>query len=276
MTSVLITGASRGIGRACALRLDRRGFDVIAGVRSNEAGRRLAAEASTGLRVVHLDVADGGSVRAAADAAGDRLDVLINNAGIAVGGVVEALSVDDLRRQLEVNVVGQVAVTQAMLPALRASTGRIVFISSVSGRVSSPVLTPYAASKFALEAIADGLRVELRPWGIDVVLVAPGSIDTDIWRSGLKQFDDGVAAMTDEHRRLYAKLLSGSRKLIASTARRAAPVEKVAGIVEKAVTASRPRARYVVGADARAQIALRSLLPDRAYDALVARLLGVG
>ena len=276
VTSVLITGASRGIGRACALRLDRRGFDVIAGVRSKEAGRRLAAEASTRLRVVHLDVADGGSVRAAADAAGDRLDVLINNAGIAVGGVVEALSVDDLRRQLEVNVVGQVAVTQAMLPALRAATGRIVFISSVSGRVSSPVLTPYAASKFALEAIADGLRVELRPWGIDVVLVAPGSIDTDIWRSGLKQFDDGVAAMTDEHRRLYAKLLSGSRKLIASTARRAAPVEKVAGIVEEAVTASRPRARYVVGADARAQIALRSLLPDRAYDALVARLLGVG
>ena len=175
VASVLITGASRGIGRACALRLDRRGFDVIAGVRSEEAGRRLVAEASDRLRVIHLDVTDAAAVRAAADAAGDRLDALVNNAGIAVGGIVEMLSLDDLRRQLEVNVVAQVAVTQAMLPAVRTARGRIVFISSVSGRVSSPVLTPYTASKFALEAIADGLRVELRPWGIDIVLVEPGS-----------------------------------------------------------------------------------------------------
>jgi NAD(P)-dependent dehydrogenase (short-subunit alcohol dehydrogenase family) len=275
MPSVLITGASRGIGRASALRLDHRGFDVIAGVRSEEAGRRLAAEASERLRVVHLDVTDGGSVQAAAEAVGDRLDALINNAGVVVAGVVEALSVDDLRDQLEVNVVGQVAVTQAMLPALRAARGRIVFISSVSGRVSSPVLTPYTASKFALEAIADGLRLELRPWGIDVVLVEPGSIDTDIWRGSEQQFDDGVAAMTEEHRRLYAKLMSGMRKLIVATAKRAAPVEKVVGVIEEAVTASRPRARYVVGADARAQIVVRALLPDRAYDAVVARLLGV-
>ena len=122
-------------------------------------------------------------MRAAAETVGDRLDVLVNNAGIAVGGVLEALPLDDLRHQLEVNVVGQVAVTQALLPALRAASGRIVFISSVSGRASVPALTPYAASKFAIEAIADGLRVELRAWGIDVVLVEPGSIDTDIWRA---------------------------------------------------------------------------------------------
>ena len=275
MASVLITGASRGIGRACALRLDRRGFDVIAGVRSEEAGRRLVAEASDRLRVIHLDVTDAAAVRAAADAAGDRLDALVNNAGIAVGGIVEMLSLDDLRRQLEVNVVAQVAVTQAMLPALRTARGRIVFISSVSGRVSSPVLTPYTASKFALEAIADGLRVELRPWGIDIVLVEPGSIDTDIWRSGEEQFDSVVAAMTEEHRRLYTELLTGTRKLLASTAKRAAPVDKVSKIVEEAVTTPRPRARYVVGADARIQIALRSLVPARAHDALIARLLGV-
>jgi NAD(P)-dependent dehydrogenase (short-subunit alcohol dehydrogenase family) len=274
--SVLITGASRGIGRACALRLDRRGFDVIASVRSEDAGRRLAAEASGRLRVVHLDVADGESVRAAADAAGGRLDVLVNNAGIAVGGILEALPLDDLRRQLEVNVVGQVAVTQAMLPALRAASGRIVFISSVSGRASVPALTPYSASKFALEAIADGLRVELRAWGIDVVLIEPGSIDTDIWRSGEEQLDGTVAAMSDEHRRLYERLLSGTRKVVAATAKRAAPVEKVVDVIERAVTAERPRARYIVGADARAQIALRTLLPARTYDALLARMLGVG
>jgi NAD(P)-dependent dehydrogenase (short-subunit alcohol dehydrogenase family) len=273
--SVLITGASRGIGRACALRLDRRGFDVIAGVRSEEAGRRLAAEAAGRLRVVQLDVVDAESVRAAATAVGDRLDVLVNNAGIAVGGIVESLPLDDLRHQLEVNVVGQVAVTQALLPALRAAAGRIVFISSVSGRASVPALTPYSASKFALEAIADGLRVELRAWDIDVVLIEPGSIDTDIWRSGEQQLDHTVTSMSEEHRRLYGRLLTGTRKLVVATAKRAAPVEKVVDVVERAVTAERPRARYVVGADAKAQLALRSLLPTRAYDALLARMLGV-
>ena len=227
------------------------------------------------MRIIHLDVTDALEVRAAAEAAGERLDALINNAGIAVGGIVEMLSLDDLRRQLEVNVVGQVAVTQAMLPALRAARGRIVFISSVSGRVSLPALTPYTASKFALEAIADGLRVELRPWGIEIVLVEPGSIDTDIWRAGEEQLDSFVAAMTEEHRQLYGELLVGTRKLLGSTARRAAPVEKVASVVEDAVIRSRPRARYVVGADARIQIAIRSLAPARAHDALLARLLGV-
>jgi NAD(P)-dependent dehydrogenase (short-subunit alcohol dehydrogenase family) len=276
MTSVLITGASRGIGRASALALDHAGHDVIAGVRDEEAGRRLAAEASGRLRIVHLDVTDHGSVQAAAEAAGDRLDALVNNAGIAVGGVVEALDLGELRRQLDVNVVGQVAVTQALLPALRAASGRVVFISSVSGRVSAPVMTPYTASKFALEAIADGLRVELRPWGVRVVLVEPGSIDTDIWRGADEQFSATLAAMSEEHRRLYDGLLTGSRKLIRATAKRAAPAEKVVKVVEQAVTAPRPRTRYVVGADARGQILMRTVLPDRAFDAVVARMTGAG
>src|SRR4051794_4747206 len=275
MSTVLITGASRGIGRATALALDRRGLEVIAGVRSTDAAEQLRAEASERLRTVELDVTDTGSIRAAAEGVGPRLDALVNNAGIAVGGVVEALPIEELRQQLEINVVGQVAVTQALLPALRAARGRIVFISSVSGRVSSPALTPYTASKFALEAIADGLRVELRHWGIDVVLIEPGSIDTDIWREGERQLATGVAAMTEEHRQLYARLLSGTRKVITSTAKRAAPVEQVVKVVENAVTTSRPRVRYVVGADARVQIALRSLLPDRAFDTLVARTFGI-
>jgi NAD(P)-dependent dehydrogenase (short-subunit alcohol dehydrogenase family) len=270
VASVLITGASRGIGKACALHLAGRGHDVIAGVRSEEAGAELAER---GVRTVRLDVTDEASVRAAAADVG-RLDVLVNNAGIAVGGVVEALPLDELRRQLEVNVVGQVAITQALLPALRASRGRVVFMSSVSGRVSSPVLTPYTASKFAIEAIADGLRIELRPWGIKVVLVEPGSIDTDIWRGATAEFDSTVGEMSEEHRRLYSGLLAGSRKLIAATAKRAAPIEKVVAAVEQAVTAERPRARYVVGADARVQIALRSVVPPRVLDALTARMVG--
>src|SRR4051794_29590348 len=145
MSSILITGASRGIGRASALALARAGHEVIAGVRDEAAGDSLIAESSGRISTVRLDVTDAASVRAAADAVGARLDVLVNNAGIAVGGVVEALDVDELRRQLEVNVVGQVAVTQAMLPALREARGRVVFISSVSGRVSAPAMTPYTA-----------------------------------------------------------------------------------------------------------------------------------
>jgi NAD(P)-dependent dehydrogenase (short-subunit alcohol dehydrogenase family) len=272
--SVLITGASRGIGRASALALERRGWDVIAGVRSAEAGERLVADSSGRLRTVTLDITDPAAVRAAAEAAGPRLDALVNNAGIAVGGVVEGLSLDELRHQLDVNVVGQIGVTQALLPAVRAARGRVVFISSVSGRVSVPAMTPYTASKFAIEAIADGLRVELRPWGIRVVLVEPGSIDTDIWRRAEEQFDATIGAMSDEHRGLYDSQLKGMRKVIAATAKRAAPVEKVVGTVEEAVTASRPKTRYVVGADARGQILLRGLLPDRAFDALIARATG--
>jgi NAD(P)-dependent dehydrogenase (short-subunit alcohol dehydrogenase family) len=276
VASILITGASRGIGRATALALDSAGHDVIAGVRDEEAGRALVAESSGRLRTVQVDVTDSTSVQAAAQAVGDRLDVLINNAGIAVGGVVEALDVDELRHQLDVNVVGQVAMTQAVIPALRAARGRVVFISSVSGRVPSPVMTPYTASKFAIEAIADGLRVELRPWGIGVVLVEPGSIDTDIWRGADDQFSATIEQMSDDHRRLYDGLLTGTRKLIRATAKRAAPVEKVVKVVQEAATAEKPRTRYVVGADARGQILMHRLLPDRAFDALVARMTGAG
>jgi NAD(P)-dependent dehydrogenase (short-subunit alcohol dehydrogenase family) len=274
MSSVLITGASRGIGRATALALDRAGHEVIAGVRDEEAAGRLVAAASGRLRTVSLDVTDASSVRAAAEAVGGRLDALVNNAGVAIGGVVEALDLDALRRQLEINVVGQVAVTQALLPAIRAAAGRVVFISSVSGRVSAPALTPYTASKFAIEAIADGLRLEVRRWGIRVVLVEPGSIDTDLWRNAEAQFDAEVAAMDPEHRRLYDELLTGTRKLIRSTAKRAAPLDKVTAAVVEAVTAERPRTRYVVGSDARGQLLLKAALPDRAFDAVVARVTG--
>ena len=274
MSTVLITGASRGIGRACALALDHRGLDVIAGVRSDEAAESVRAAGSERLRTVKLDVTDADSIEAAAEHVGPRLDVLVNNAGLAVGGVLEAVPIEELRRQLDVNVVGQVAVTQAFLPALREASGRVVFISSVSGRVSAPIMGPYTASKFAIEAIADSLRVELRAWDIDVVLVEPGSIDTDIWRGAIDQFDNTTAQMSEEHRRLYEPMLTRSRKLIGQTAKRAAPVEKVVKVVEEAVTAQRPRTRYLVGADARGQLLLRRLLPDRAFDAITARMIG--
>jgi len=272
--NVLVTGASRGIGLATAQRLLRNGWHVFAGVRRLSDADDLRRGSEDRCTPVQLDITDADDVAALDQVLPSRLDGIVNNAGIAVAAPLEAVQVDDLRHQLEVNVVGQVAVTQALLPALRASAGRIVFISSVSGRVSAPLMTPYTASKYAIEAIADGLRVELRPWGVRVVLIEPGSIDTDIWRGAESQFDETIGTMSEEHRRLYDKLITGSRKFIRSTAKRAAPVEKVVKAVEQAVTSSRPRTRYVVGADARGQLIMKGLLPDRAFDAMVARMVG--
>ena len=264
-----------------ALRLAHRGWEVHAGVRRADDGDALRAAADIGavggaVRPVVLDVTDAAQVAALPGALGERLDAVVNNAGIVVSGPLEAVGVDDLRRQLDVNVVGQVAVTQAVLPLLREATGRVLFVGSVSGRIASPFMGAYNASKFALEGIADAMRMELRRWGIHVVLVEPGSIDTDLWRTAEEQFSTGVAAMSEEHRRLYGDLLAGSRKLIRATARRAAPVEKVVKVVEHAVTSPRPRTRYVIGADARGQILLHNVLPDRAFDAVVARMTGAG
>ena len=275
MASVLVTGASRGIGRATALRLARHGWQVHAGVRRAEDGASLQAEAPRdAVHPVTLDLRDPEQIAALPQAVGGQLDAVVNNAGIVVGGPVEALALADLREQLDINVVAQVAVTQAVLPMLRASKGRVVFVSSVSGRVSTPFMGAYTASKFAIEALADSLRIELRPWGIPVVLVEPGSIDTDLWRNALDVADETEAKMSAEHRRLYSRQLTGMRKTVAMVQRRTSPVDKVAVAVERGVTASRPRARYLVGSDARAQVAMRGALPTRVLDAVLARVMG--
>jgi NAD(P)-dependent dehydrogenase (short-subunit alcohol dehydrogenase family) len=270
--SVLVTGAGRGIGRTTALRLAKAGWDVHAGVRRLEDGEALAKEAGAGRIVpVELDVVDAAQVAALPDAIGTRLDGLVNNAGTVVNGPVEGVPIDELRSQLEVNVVGQVAVTQAMLPLLREAKGRIVFIGSVSGRVATPFTGAYNASKFALEGLADALRMELRPWGIKVALVEPGPIDTDLWRLALESGEEAVERMTPQHRELYADQIASMRKAVPGIQRRAAPAEKVAAVIERALTSSRPRARYLVGADARGQVALRTALPTPVFDAAVTR-----
>src|SRR4051794_6485942 len=272
MPSVLITGASRGIGRACALHLAAKGWDVYAGVRSEIDGVALQGEATGRLEPVTLDVCNAQQIAELPDRVGGTLDALINNAGIVVSGPVEALKLDELRHQFEVNVIGQVAVTQAMLLLLRASKGRILFMSSISGRVSAPFLSAYAASKFAMEAMADSLRIELRPWKIGVILIEPGSIDTDMWRNALDVADRTEAELRPEHRQLYAGQLAGMRKAVAGIQRRTAPVEKVTAAVERALTSTRPKARYLVGADARAQVALQAMLPTRVLDAATVRM----
>jgi NAD(P)-dependent dehydrogenase (short-subunit alcohol dehydrogenase family) len=275
MPNVLITGASRGIGRAVALRMAELGWDVLAGVRSAADGEQLSAAAPGRIAAVELDVTDAEHLAALDGKLPQRLDGVVNNAGIAVGGALEALPIDELRHQLEVNVVGQVAVTQAVLPRLRASRGRIVFISSISGMLASPMLGAYAASKFAIEAIGDAFRVELRPWGIPVSLVQPGQIDTDIWRTAPEVLDKTVGAMTAEHRALYAGHIEGMRKAIPRAQKMAVPVDGVARAVEKALTARRPRARYVVGRGAGAAKMLARFAPAPVSDRVLGATSGV-
>jgi NAD(P)-dependent dehydrogenase (short-subunit alcohol dehydrogenase family) len=286
MPTALVTGASTGIGQATALRLARAGWTVLAGVRDDAAGGRLAAEAAErggGGRVepIALDVTDARQIADAAAlvAARDggsgpgRLDALVNNAGIGVGGPLELIGIEDVRRQLDVNVVGQVAVTQALLPALRAARGRIVFLSSVGGRVAMAFTAPYAASKHAIEAIGDALRVELRTSHVQVALVEPGSVVTPIWDKGRAEAER--FAVPDELRQQYGQIPEAMDTMLRSTAERGVPPEQVAETIERALSAPRMRARYVVGRDARVMIAVRRLLPDLVFDRLARRVLGV-
>ncbi len=266
MPSVLVTGASRGIGRATVSRLVASGWEVTAGVRRSADGDALVEEFAERVTPITLDVTDEDQVEALARSLPATLDALVNNAGIVVGGPVEGLPPTELRRQLEVNVVGQAAVTQAVLPRLRSSRGRVVFVSSVSGRVATPMSGAYNASKFALEGMADALRMELAPWGIKVVLVEPAQTDTDLWRDAETSVNETVALLSDEHRRLYSRHISGFVRTIPRNQRAAVPVDTVAATIERALTAKRPRARYLPGAGARAQMLLGRMTPTPLRD----------
>lgn len=276
--TVLISGASTGIGRASAVRLASAGWDVFAGVRKAEDGESVKAESPDRIAPVILDVTDQATIDATAqfvrDAIGDRgLNGLVNNAGITVQGPLEFLPVDALRRQLEVNVVGQVALTQAVMPEIRAGDGRIVNMGSVGGRVAHPFLGPYNASKFAVEALTDSLRKELRPWGIHVIVVEPGSMATEIWDKGERGAEELLESIGPKGRDLYGATLEKLRTFAAKTGERGGSPAKVAKVVERALTTGRPRTRYLVGPDAKAQVVLDTLLPDRAFDAVERRLI---
>jgi NAD(P)-dependent dehydrogenase (short-subunit alcohol dehydrogenase family) len=268
---VLVTGASTGIGHATATHLRARGWDVLAGVRKQQDGESLAAQ---GIEVVLLDVTDEASIAAAAKQVGDRpLHGLVNNAGVAIGGPLEYLPVERLRYLLEVNVVGVVAVTQALLPALRRATGRVVNIGSVGGRVSSPFVGPYNASKHAIEAITDSWRQELARWGLHVVVVEPGSVSTPIWSKGVEQVKEQRGSLPPDALERYGKELAAFDGIMERMDRMGVEPLKVARVVEKALTSRRPRPRYLVGVDAHAQVGLKTVLPTRVLDASVRKLL---
>jgi NAD(P)-dependent dehydrogenase (short-subunit alcohol dehydrogenase family) len=278
--SALITGASTGIGQASALRLDSEGWRVFAGVRREEDAAALREAASERLVPLILDVTDPGQIAGAAEQVGEAvgdvgLDGLVNNAGIGVFGPLETLPVDDFRRQVEVNLTAQLAVTQAMLALIRRSRGRIVFVSSVGGRIALPFGGAYHASKYGIEAVTDSLRQELRPWGIEVAAIEPGSIDTAIWDRG-EQIAEEVAVRTPAaQEELYGETIERFRAAVQRTAARAISPDKVAKAIAHALIARRPRTRYLVGLDARGQAFLSWLLPDRLRDRLVARIMRI-
>jgi len=270
--TVLITGASTGIGEATAHHLKEHGFDAVGAVRRPEDAERLR---SAGLRTVTLDVTDPESIAAARSALGDGpLAGLVNNAGIAVAGPLEFLPLEQLRRQLEVNLVGQVAVIQRFLAPLRAGRGRIVNVSSIGGRVALPLLGAYSMSKFGLEGMSDSLRRELRPQGVDVVVVEPGGVKTPIWRKGNELAADLQAGMPPEAGRLYGAMIEALRAETVNIERvRGMEPREVAEAIAAALTAKRPRARYVVGKDAKLRAPMAAVLPDRVMDRLIARAL---
>lgn len=275
-----MTGSSTGIGRATALRLDREGWRVFAGVRREEDAESLRAEASERLAPVGLDVADAAQIAAAADLIGKEvgesgLDGIVNNAGVAVLGPLETIPLDDFRRQIEVNLTGQVAVTQAMLSSIRRARGRVVFVSSIGGRMALPFGGPYHAAKFGLEAAADCLRQELRPWRIGVSVIEPGSIDTPIWERGEQIADEISARSPAAQGELYGEAIERFRKAVRGTAERGIPPDKVAAAISHALSASRPRTRYLVGADAHGQALAARLLPDRILDAVIRRVMRI-
>ncbi|HXV68698.1 MAG TPA: SDR family NAD(P)-dependent oxidoreductase [Nitrospira sp.] len=272
--AVVITGASTGIGAACALHLDRSGFQVFAGVRKLDDGTALRQRASERLIPLVLDVTDQDSIHKSQVMVSERVGKdglfgLINNAGIAVVGPLEAVPISELRRQLEVNLIGQVAVIQAFLPLIRQARGRIVNMGSIAGRAALPLMGPYAASKFALEAVTDALRLEVQQWGIRVSIVEPGAIATPIWEKSGKEARDLEAATTAELRTLYGTVIAEVRKVVQQAAGRAIPSEIVAHAVEDALTASHPKTRYLVGADAKIRALMVKFLPDRVSDRLL-------
>jgi NAD(P)-dependent dehydrogenase (short-subunit alcohol dehydrogenase family) len=256
MPSVLVTGAARGIGKAIVGHLASRGWDVIAGVRSDQDAESVSVLNPPRISPVILDVTNAAHIDALPMSLPARLDAIVNNAGIVVSGPMEAVTSDEWRKQLEINVIGQLAVTQEVLPRLRESRGRIVFISSVNGKLSM------------------ALRMELSPWHIPVVLVEPAQTDTDMWRTADNMVQEVEAALTPEHRALYARHIAGMKKMIPMSQRIAVPTEKVSAVVEEALTARRPRARSVVGVGPKLQVALMTNLPTAVRDRVLRRVSG--
>ena len=265
--AVLVSGASSGIGKQCAMRLDKAGFKVFAGLRNKKEAKELAQIASDQLKPLMLDITDSQSIDSAVHiVSSENLYGLVNNAGIAVLGPLEFIPIQEIRRQFEVNLFGHIAVTQALLPYLRRSgRGRIINMSSLSSFIAFPFFGPYAASKFAFEAFNDSLRRELQPWNIQVVSIRPGNVNTPIWQKSFLTAQDLTDKFPSEAATYYEKSPFKQK----SRAAKMSPPSAVAKAVLKALTAKKPKAHYIVGMDARKYAMLKWLLPDRFIDRII-------
>ena len=266
--SVLITGASSGIGAACCEWLLARGYQVFAGMRSPKEDARLKQHYGERYQVLALDVTDAGSIESAVSTVQSmtdgKLSALINNAGVAYSGALETLPMHQVRSLFDVNVLGTFAVTQACIPLLRASHGRVVMMGSISGILAAPGLSAYSSSKFALEGLSDSLRNELKPFGIRVTILEPGKIETPIWSKALEQ----LTTKEDEGQSLYQPLDDFYRHYAANE--KATPMSGLLAVLQKALEAPHPKARYTVGRAA----GIRSLLmhlPTSLRDRLLQR-----
>jgi NAD(P)-dependent dehydrogenase (short-subunit alcohol dehydrogenase family) len=272
---VVVSGASTGMGAATARELARRGFHVLAGVRRDADADALRAD---GIEPRILDIsveADVAAIaaRVADDPRGMPLRALINNAGIGVNGPVESLPIAEWRRQFEVNLFGHVAMIQALLPSLRRGSGTVVNISSIGGKVALPTYPAYAGSKFAMEALSDSLRREVRGSGVKVAVIEPGAVKTEMAQRGIATADRLKDDMPVDQLERYGRLIDAMSNLARSFDTDGVTAEHAAKIIAKAATASRPRTRYTIGRDAAVLARLSRVLPDRALDRIVARVL---
>ncbi|WP_016882055.1 MULTISPECIES: SDR family oxidoreductase [unclassified Rhodococcus (in: high G+C Gram-positive bacteria)] len=268
MPSVLVTGASRGIGLAITQHMSERGWDVHATARSAADLRDL--DRLPRVHPIQLDITDRSAVVGLHEHLPPTLDGVVNNAGIIVQGPVEGIALDDLSRQLDVNVTAQIGVIQAVLPQIRKARGRVVFMSSVSGLITLPGTGAYSASKYAVESLADALRMELRPWRIPVSLIEPGPTRTDMWGDVLDDYDRMTSQLSPAHRELYASHLVGNRKFLGRMQKLAGDPKKVVATVDRALTSRHPKRRYRCDNLSRAQLALTSVTPTTVNDAVLA------
>jgi NAD(P)-dependent dehydrogenase (short-subunit alcohol dehydrogenase family) len=273
---IVVTGASTGIGEATANHLAGLGFNVFAGVRKDADAERIAGQRIEPLKI---DVTDQASVDAAVvtvtQAAGNTgLAALVNNAGIAVAAPLEFIDIGQFERQLDVNVTGVLRATQGFMPLIRQARGRIVNISSIGGRVAIPLVGPYAASKFAVEGLSDSLRRELRPWNIKVALIEPGAVATPIWDKSLDESQAMIDEAPPEMLERYGEIVEAITKESRKNATDGVPPQEVAEAVAHAITANKPKTRYLVGRDAKLRGPMAKVMPDRVMDAAIGRALG--
>jgi NAD(P)-dependent dehydrogenase (short-subunit alcohol dehydrogenase family) len=265
---VIITGASTGIGAATARELARRGFHVLAGVRRDSDADAIRGP---GIEPLIIDITNPNHIRALAarvhgDAQGRVVRALVNNAGMARNAPVEALAIDEWRRLFEVNLFGHIAVTQTLLPALIRSKGRVVNISSVGGKIAMATYGPYAGTKFALEAVSESLRREIAPFGVQVVVVEPGAVSTEMPGRAIATARELVSTMTPEQSQRCGGLVQAITAQAASHTESGLPADAAAKVIVKALTARKPRTRYTVGRDAALLTLLARILPDPILD----------